>query len=186
MCPSWNAPCDEKTAMTTPLEELRPARLRRERAQARLAKHIRDGHWFVTLLATEATSGVVDEDDNPPFVQCAWRDDLQLQIETQGDHYRPVPYSEPQIRILDDLGYVAPFVLGDEFSNRTIMRSGEGCHPETAAKLMIDTLMFVHGVHFHNFAMAVRHGVSHWTLEWRVNPGKRDLETAFRARYTQN
>lgn len=164
-------------------EEIRPARLRRERAQARLAKHIRDGHWFVTVIAHQAVLGATDEADNPPFVQFAWRDDLQLQIETQGDHYRDEPYSDPQIRILDDIGYAAPFALGEEFCNRTILRSGEASQPESAAKLMIDTLMFVHGVHFHSYATSVRHGVSHWTLEWRVDPSRRDIEGEFRARY---
>ena len=167
-------------------EETRPARLRRERAQARLANYIRDGHWFVTLLANEAVLGVGEETDNPPFVQFAWRDDLRLQIETQGDHFRDAPYNEWQIRTLDRMGYAAPFALGEEFSNRTILRSGEGCHPESAAKLMIDTLGFVHGVHFHSYAMSVRHGVSHWTFEWRVNPTKLDIESALRARYTLN
>ena len=167
-------------------EEIRPARLRRERAQARLAKYIRDGHWYVTLIANEAVLGVGEEDDNPPFVQFAWRDDLRLQIETQGDQFRDSPYSESQKRMLLDLGYAEPFTLGEEFSNHTILRDGEGSHPESAAKLMIDTLMFVHGVHFHSYAMSVRHGVSHWTLEWRVDPTKLDIEGALRARYTMN
>ena len=167
-------------------EEVRPARLRRERAQARLAKHIRDGHWYVTLIANEAVLAVGEENDNPPFVQFAWRDDLRLQIETQGDQFRDSPYSESQKRMLLDLGYAEPFALGEEFSNHTILRDGEGSHPESAAKLMIDTLMFVHGVHFHSYAMSVRHGVSHWTLEWRVDPTKLDIEGALRARYTLN
>ena len=116
----------------------------------------------------------------------AWRDDLRLQIETQGDQFRDSPYSQSQKRILDDLGYAEPFTLGEEFSNHTILRDGEGSHPESAAKLMIDTLLFVHGVHFHSYAMSVRHGVSHWTLEWRVDPTKLDIEGALRARYTLN
>jgi hypothetical protein len=167
-------------------DEIRPARLRRERAQARLAKHIRDGNWFVTLLAHESVRGVGEPHDNPPFVQYTWRDDLRLQIETQGDHYRDAPYEDVQIRILDELGYAAPFELGDEFCNRTILREAEGCHPESAAKLMLQTLWAVHGVHFHNYAMSVRHGVSHWSLEWRVNPSRIDIESALRARYTLN
>lgn len=167
-------------------EETRPGWLRCKRVQARLAKYIRDGHWYVTLIANEAVLGVGEENDNPHFVQFAWRDDLRLQIETQGDQFRDSPYSESQKRILHDLGYAEPFTLGEEFSNHTILRDGEGCHPESAAKLMIDTLMFVHGVHFHSYAMSVRHGVSHWTLEWRVDPTKLDIEGALRARYTMN
>ena len=167
-------------------EETRPGWLRCKRVQARLAKYIRDGHWFVTLLAHEALFGIVKEHDNPPYVQFAWRDDLRLQIETQGDQFRDAPYNEWQIRTLDRMGYAAPFALGEEFSNRTILRDGEGSHPESAAKLMIDTLGFVHGVHFHDYAMSARHGVSHWALEWRVNQSKIDLEAAFRARHTLN
>ena len=167
-------------------EETRPGWLRCKRVQARLAKYIRDGHWFVTLLAHEAMFGIVKEHDNPPYVQFAWRDDLRLQIETQGDQFRDAPYNEWQIRTLDRMGYAAPFALGEEFSNRTILRDGEGSHPESAAKLMIDTLGFVHGVHFHDYAMSARHGVSHWALEWRVDPTKLDIEGALRARYTMN
>ena len=164
-------------------EDIRPGWLRCKRVQARLAKYIRDGHWFVTLIANEAVLGVGEENDNPPFVQFAWRDDLRLQIETQGDHFRDAPYCDSQIRILDSMGYAAPFALGEEFSNRTILRDGEGSHPESAAKLMLDTLWAVHGVHFHSYAMSVRHGVSHWTFEWRVHSSRRDIEGELRARY---
>lgn len=167
-------------------EDIRPGWTRCKRVQARLAKHIRDGHLFVTVLAHEALFGIVKEHDNPPYVQFAWRDDVRLQIETQGDQFRDAPYNEWQIRTLDRMGYAAPFALGEEFSNRTILRDGEGSQPESAARLMIDTLMCVHGVHFHDYAMSARHGVSHWALEWRVNPSKIDLEAAFRERYTLN
>jgi hypothetical protein len=160
--------------------------MRCKRVQERLAKHIRDGHLFVTVLAHEALFGIVKEHDNPPYVQFAWRDDVRLQIETQGDQFRDAPYNKWQIRTLDRMGYAAPFALGEEFSNRTILRDGEGSQPESAARLMIDTLMCVHGVHFHDYAMSARHGVSHWALEWRVNPSKIDLEAAFRERYTLN
>jgi hypothetical protein len=167
-------------------EDIQPGLLRRKRAHARLAKYIRNGHWYVTVLAHESGCGVNDENDNPPFVQFTWRDDLRLQIETQGDHYRDEPYSATQIRMLENLGYAAPFALGDDFCNRTILREGEGCHPESAAELMMDTLWLLHGVHFHSGAMSTRHGVSHWSLEWRVNRSTIDIEAALRARHTFN
>jgi len=166
--------------------EVGVARQRRERAQARLAKYIRNGNWWVTLLAYEGMSGIVDDDYNPPYVQYTWRDDLRLQVETQGDHYRLVPYSDSQVRILEERGFAAPFALGEEFCNRTILHEGEAQHPESVAKHMIDTLFFVHGVHFHSLAMSARHGVPHWTFEWNVCPSTRDIEAELRARYLSN
>jgi hypothetical protein len=167
-------------------EEIRPAHRRRERAQARLAGYIRNGNWYVTLLARESACTVNAEHDNPPFVQYTWRDDLRLQLETQGDHYRDEPYNETQIRMLEALGYCAPFTLGDDLCNRTILREGEGCHPESAAKLMIETLWLLHGVHFHDPTMSARHGLSYWTFEWRVNPTTLDIEAALRERHARN
>ena len=164
-------------------EEIRPARLRRERAQARLAKHIRDGHWYVTLIANEAVLGVGEENDNPPFVQFAWRDDLRLQVEAQGDHYREEPYSETQHRLLRNLGYSAPFELGDDYCNWTVFRDAEGCEPRSVATLMIETLWLVHGVHFQSRDVSSRLGLSFWTFQFWVSPTKRDIRAEIERRF---
>lgn len=145
-----------------------------------LTRLVADGHRLVTLLAVEQPGDGLEDSPDQPYVQFMWRDDMCLQIETQGDHLRQVPYCAPQRRMLDGLGYAEPYVLGEEYPNRTILRVGEGTHPGSAARCMIDTLWNVHGVHFHEATTARRFGVSHWELEWRVNPSRIDVAAGFR------
>lgn len=141
------------------------------------------GHDFATLLANERPTDGRTPDDNPPYVQFAWRDDLRLQVETQGDHYREEPYSETQHRLLRNLGYSAPFELGDDYCNWTVIRDAEGCQPQSVATLMIETLWLVHGVHFQSRDMSLRLGLSYWTFQVWVSPTKRDIKTKIERRY---
>lgn len=166
-----------------------PRLVREARVRNQLARLVEQGRDFVILLAIEHPShGNVHcknsaDDENPPFVQFAWRDDLRLQIETQGDHYRDVPYVVTQHRLLGNLGYHSPFELGDEFPNWTCLREGEGCHPQSVASFMLHTLSLVHGVHFETAADARRVGVSHWTTLIRATSTTRDIKAEILRRY---
>jgi len=106
-----------------------------------------------------------------------------LQVETQGDHYRKEPYDERQHRLLRNLGYLAPFELGDDFGNWVIMRQAEGCEPESVATVMIDTLWLVHATNFVDRETAQRNGVSFWTYEASVSDTKRDIKSEILRRY---
>jgi hypothetical protein len=172
-------------------EEFAPSTARRERAIARMAKYIREGRDYVTLVAEvnliSTHETISDEElDNSPYVQFAWRDDLRLQIETQGDQFRHKPYEPSERRMLLDLGYSPPFSLGEEFSNWTILRRGEGCHPESAATCMINTLWWVHWTNFHSFALSRRLGIAHYHYDWNVTPSRRDIAGETQKRYGVN
>jgi hypothetical protein len=167
------------------VDDLRAARTRESRFRNRLAGLVERGHDFVTMLATERLVDGRVSDDNPPYVQFAWRDDLRLQVETQADHYRAEPYSETQHRLLRNLGYSAPYELGDDFCNWTIFRVAEGCEPRSVAALMIDTLWLVHGAHFQSWAVSSQLGVSFWTFQFWVSPTKRDIKGEIERRFRQ-
>jgi len=166
--------------------ETNKARARRGRLHARFAKYVREGRDYVTLVAHQSFSSNRAPSDNPPFVQFAWRDDLRLQVEVQGDHYRDEPYSAPQQRMLTRLGYAPPFEHGDDFGNWTLFREAEGCHPESVATLLLESMWLVHGVHWHDFRTAERNKLAHWQFEWSVSPGKRDIEAEIQARFNLN
>ena len=174
------------------LTETNMARTRRNRMQTRLAKYVREGREFVTVIAHEQTWILPDRvtgsdvSADPPYVQFAWRDDLRLQVEIQGDTYRGEPYSAIQRRMMLRLGYVEPFELGPDFGNWILFREGEGCHPDSVASLMIDSMRQVFGAHFHDIQCCLSHGMTHWQYEWSVSPGKRDIEGEFRSRFTSN
>jgi len=159
---------------------------RRAKIHHRLATLVDAGHDYLSLLAHEHRSDGHPDGDNPPFVQFLWRDDLRLQIETQGDHYRDEPYSHTQLRMLHNLGYQPPFELGDDFSNWTTIREAEGCQPASVAHLLLETLWLLHGVHFETRATCLRAGVSYWTVHFRVAPTKRDIKTEILRRYRSN
>jgi len=80
---------------------------RRDVCRARLAKYVREGRDYVVVLAHENRFDGTKPSDNPAYVQFALREDLRLQVEVQGDHYRGQPYSEPQQRMLRRLGTFA-------------------------------------------------------------------------------
>ena len=157
----------------------------KQTCRTRLARYVREGREYVVVIAHENTF-VGDASDNPGFVQFAWRDDLRLQLEVQGDHYRDEPYSALQRRRLTRLGYAPPFEHGDDFCNWTQFREAEGCQPESVAQLLVDSLWLVFGAHFHDISTCMRAGLSHWKLEWLVSPGKRDIEAEIRARFSSN
>lgn len=149
---------------------------RREVCRTRLAKYVREGRDYVVVLAHENRFDGAEPSDNPAYVQFAWREDLRLQVEVQGDHYRDQPYSDSQRRILVGLGYAPPFEHGDDFCNWVQFRHAEGCQPDSVAQLLVDSLWQVFGTHFHDAPTSFRAGVSHWRLEWMVSPRKRDIE----------
>jgi len=160
-------------------------RLTSQTCRTRLARYVREGREYVVVIAHENTFfGAAS--NNPGFVQFAWRDDLRLQVEVQGDQYRDEPYSATQQQMLSRLGYAPPFEHGDDFCNWTQFREAEGCHPESVAKLLVDSLLWVVGTHFLDVPECVRVGASHWRLEWLVSPGKRDIEAELRARFNSN
>ena len=152
----------------------------------RLARYVREGRDYVVVIAHENTFVGNTPEENPGFVQFAWRDDLRLQIEVQGDHYRDEPYNALQRTRLTRLGYAPPFEHGDDFCNWTLFREAEGCQPESVAQLLVDSLGWVLGAHFHDIPTCVRAGMSHWKLEWLVSPVKRDIEAEVRARFNSN
>jgi len=154
----------------------------KQTCRTRLARYVREGREYVVVIAHENTF-VGDASDNPGFVQFAWRDDLRLQVEVQGDQYRGEPYSALQQQTLTRLGYAPPFEHGDDFCNWTQFREAEGCQPESVAKLLVDSLLWVIGTNFLYVPECVRLGASHWRLEWLVSPGKRDIEAEIRARF---
>ena len=153
----------------------------KQTCRTRLARYVREGREYVVVIAHENTF-VGDASDNPGFVQFAWRDDLRLQVEVQGDQYRDEPYSALQQQTLTRLGYAPPFEHGDDFCNWTQFREAEGCQPESVTMLLIDSLRMVFGTHFLDIPTCLRAGLSHWKLEWLVSPGKRDIEAEIRAR----
>ena len=161
----------------------RAADLREGRYRTRLARLIEEGRDHATMLATEHPNDGRPISENPPYVQFAWRDDLRLQIETQGDHYRDAPYSDLQHRLLRTLDYDPPFKHGDDFCNWIIFRDGEGCEPLSVANLLISTLVLVHGVHFHDRPTSLRHGVSYWTFQVWVSPSKRNIKAEIEHRF---
>ncbi|MGA1258741.1 MAG: TY-Chap domain-containing protein [Ilumatobacteraceae bacterium] len=158
------------------LNQHRDAQRRRQVCMTRLATYVREGRDYVVVLAHENRFDGSEPSDNPPYVQFAWREDLRLQIEVQGDHYRGQPYSDPQRRMLHRLGYRPPFELGEEFCNWTIFREAEGCQPDSVAQLLVDSLWQVFGVHFLDTTTCFRAAVSHWRLEWMVSSRKRDIK----------
>ena len=129
------------------LEQLQSLR-RLEACQKRLARYVREGRDYVVVIAHENTFVGNTPVENPGFVQFAWRDDLRLQIEVQGDHYRDEPYSALQQRRLTRLGYAPPFEHGDDFCNWTLFREAEGCQPESVTMLLIESMRMVFGTHF--------------------------------------
>jgi hypothetical protein len=149
---------------------------RREACRTRIAKYVREGRDYVVLLAHENRFDDTEPPDNPAYVQFAWREDLRLQIEVQGDHYRGQPYSDSQRRMLVGLGYAPPFEHGDDFCNWVQFRHAEGCQPDSVAQLLVDSLWQVFGTHFHDAPTSFKAGVSHWRLEWMVSPRKRDIK----------
>ena len=152
----------------------------------RLARYVREGRDYVVVIAHENTFVGNTPEENPGFVQFAWRDDLRLQIEVQGVHYRDEPYSARQRTRLTRLGYAPPFEHGDDFCNWTLFREAEGCQPESVTMLLIESLQMVFGTHFLDIPTCLRVGVSHWKLEWLVSPVKRDIEAEVRARFNSN
>ena len=168
------------------LSELKQTLLRRDVCRTRLAKHVREGRDYVVVIAHENTFVGNTPVENPGFVQFAWRDDLRLQVEVQGDHYRDEPYDFLQRRMLTRLGYAPPFEHGDDFGNWTLFREAEGCQPESVAQLLVNSLLRIFGVTFNDLPTCVRHGMSHWKLEWLVSPVKRDIEAEVRARFNSN
>jgi hypothetical protein len=171
------------------LREYAPSVARRHRVRDRLAKLVSEGRDFVVLLAHDEHRDGADSTtsiENPPFVQFAWRDDLRLQIEVQGDHYRDSPYNAHQHRLLRQMGFVAPFEAGDEFCNWTMFREAEGCEPTSAATCMIDALWWVHGVNFHPRPLAARLGAPYWHFQWSISPSRMNLEEQLRRRYLAN
>ena len=167
------------------LEELQYLR-RLEACQTRLARYVREGRDYVVVIAHENTFVGNTPVENPGFVQFAWRDDLRLQVEVQGDHYRDEPFNALQRTRLTRLGYAPPFEHGDDFCNWTLFREAEGCQPESVAQLLVDSLGWVLGAQFHDIPTCVRAGMSHWKLEWLVSLGKRDVEAELRARFNSN
>jgi hypothetical protein len=167
------------------LDQLQSLR-RLEACQKRLARYVREGRDYVVVIAHENTFVGTTPVENPGFVQFAWRDDLRLQMEVQGDHYRDEPYNARQRRRLTRLGYAPPFEHGDDFCNWTLFREAEGCQPESVAQLLMDSLGWVLGAHFHDIPTCLRTGVSHWKLEWLVSPDKRDIEAELRDRFNSN
>ena len=165
------------------VDDVRASRARETRFRNRLAGLVERGHDFVTMLASERRSDGRTAPDNPQYVQFAWRDDLRLQVEAQGDHYREEPYSETQHRLLRNLGYSAPFELGDDYCNWTVFRDAEGCEPRSVATLMIETLWLVHGVHFQSREVSSRLGLSFWTFQFWVSPTKRDIRAEIERRF---
>ena len=149
---------------------------RREVCRTRLAKYVREGRDYVVVLAHENRFDGAEPSDNPAYVQFALREDLRLQIEVQGDHYRGKPYSDQQQRVLRRLGYLPPFEHGEEFCNWTLFRDAEGCQPDSVAQLVLDSLWQVFGMHFHDAPTSFKAGVSHWRLEWMVSSRKRDIK----------
>lgn len=168
------------------LEVHRQAMHRRQVCITRLARYIREGRDYVVVIAHENTFVSKTPVENPGFVQFAWRDDLRLQVEVQGDHYRDEPYTPGERAVLISRGYAPPFEHGDDFCNWTLFREGEGCQPESVAELLVDSLKWVVGAHFFDISTCVRYGTSHWKLEWLVSPGKRDIEAEVRARFNSN
>jgi hypothetical protein len=164
------------------LEQHHQALRRRQVCITRLARYVREGRNYVVVTAHEKSVIGATPLDNPGYAQFAWRDDLRLQVEVQGDHYRDQPYSATQRRMLTQLGYTPPFGHGDDFCNWTQFREAEGCQPESVAQLLVDSLWLVFGAHFHDISTCMRAGLSHWKLEWLVSPGKRDIEAEIRAR----
>lgn len=165
------------------VDEFHAKRVREARVLRQLTRLVDEGRDYVTVLALERHLEALDVGDNPPFVQFAWRDDLRLQIETQGDHFRDTPYTKIQHRLLRNLGYQPPFELGDDFSNWTTIREAEGCHPASVARFMIETLWLVHGVHFETRATTAYFGVSFWQVVIRATPTKRDIKAEILRRY---
>ena len=165
------------------VDDVRASRARETRIRNQLARLVERGHDFVTMLASERRSDGRTAPDNPQYVQFAWRDDLRLQVEAQGDHYREEPYSETQHRLLRNLGYSAPFELGDDYCNWTVFRDAEGCEPRSVATLMIETLWLVHGVHFQSREVSSRLGLSFWTFQFWVSPTKRDIRAEIERRF---
>ena len=164
------------------MKEYAAGHRRREHIHARLANYVRLGHEYVVLEAAPTIAGLHELGDCVPYVQCAWLDDLRLIVETQGTHYRGIPYCESKLRILRDLGYADPCELAADNLNFAQIRTGEGTQPESIATLMLDTLRFVHPVHFEGFHVALRHGTCSWRFTWTVSPKKYDIEAEFRKR----
>jgi hypothetical protein len=158
-------------------------RIRETEVRSAIITAVREGRDFFVLQAYEHCANGREPGDDQPYVQFAWRDDLRLQIETQGDPYRDEPYTEHQRGILRRLGYLPPFELGDDFANWVIMREAEGCEPESVARLMIDTLRLVHSANFLDAETARRCGVSYWTYEPSVSVTKRDVKAEILRRY---
>lgn len=158
-------------------------RIREREVRSAIITAVREGRDFFVLQAYEHRADGRQPGDDQPYVQFAWRDDLRLQIETQGDPYRDEAYSDTQHRMLRRLGYLPPFELGDDFANWVIMREAEGCEPESVARLMIDTLWIVHGTHFLDLETSRRSGVSYWTYETSHSVTKRDIKAEIIRRY---
>ena len=165
------------------MDEFQAMQVREARVRTQLTRLIDEGRDYVTMLANEHAPFGRDTGDNPPFVQFAWRDDLRLQIETQGDLYRDTPYTDIQIRMLHNLGYQPPFELGNDFSNWTVIREAEGCHAASVARFMLETLWLVNGVHFETRTTTLRCGVSYWTVLLRATSTKRNIRREIERRY---
>jgi hypothetical protein len=164
-------------------EIFRKREIRRLEIRSQICNAVRDGHDLFVLLALEHRPDGTGPGDNPPYVQFAWRDDLRLQIETQGDQYRDEPYTDSQRRWLCHLGYRPPFDLGDDFENWTIMRVAEGCQPDSVARLLLDTLWMVHRTDFHDLETTRHHRVSFWEYETMISSHKRDIQAEILRRY---
>jgi len=159
------------------------ARAREREIRSAITTAVREGRDYFVLQTYEHRADGNEPGDDQPYVQFAWRDDLRLQIETQGDQYRDEPYTEHQRQVLRDLGYLPPFELGDDFENWTIMREAEGCHPESVAKLLTDTLRLVHATNFLNADTARRCSVSFWDYESSISSTRRDINAEILSRY---